>query len=218
MKKLFILALFIANFANAQSITVFPTTNNQTLELKKLGIGLNHRDVSSITEFGTSINNGEAFFQTHNNYPLYFSTNNGSTQMILSTNGSLGIGLVANPTHKLFVQGNAYISGNLVSDGQVSVSSLIIGGGSTINKFFKVYLPAAKTPGITAKSCSLYKYAVSGVSSTDIVTMSVVGSLPGNIVIANVIPVIDGVIVKYCNNGTTDESIQTVDVKFNIFK
>ncbi len=202
----------------AQSITIAPSIANQTLEMKKLGIGLDHRDATNTAGLGTSINNGEAYFQTHTNHPLSFSTDNSPTQMRLFTNGNFAIGTGTAQTQKLFVQGNTYVSGNLDSDGLVSVGSLIIGGGSNINKFFKAYLPEETTPALTAKTCSTKNYSASGISSTDIVTMSVVGALPGNIVIASVLPLANAVEVKFCNNGTTNSSIQTLDIKFNIFK
>jgi hypothetical protein len=202
----------------AQSITIIPTNILDLLEIKKSGIGLDHRDLSNVAGVGTSIISGQAYFQTHTNHPLNFSTNNGAVQMRLSTNGNFSIGTSAVTTQKLFVQGNTYFTGNLDSDGQISVGSLVIGGGSTINKFFKVYLPEVTTPALTAKTCSTKSYAVSGVSSTDIVTISVVGSLPGGIAIANVLPSTNAVEVKFCNSGTTNISVQTVDLKFNIIK
>jgi hypothetical protein len=218
MKKLLFILSFITNYTFGQSVTLNPNTTI-AIEFKKNGIGLDNRDLTNAMGLGTNIVNGEAFFQTHTNSPLYFVTNNGgSAQMRLYTNGNLGIGNTIAPTQKLFVDGNAYVSGNIDSDGQVSVGSLNIGGGNTINKFFKVYLPEETTPALTAKTCATKNYSVSGVSVIDMVSVSFAGTLPSQIVVGSVRPFTNIVEVKFCNNAATNVSVQTVDIKFSIIK
>jgi hypothetical protein len=207
----------LGGFVFSQSILIEPTTF-KILELKKLGIGLDHRHSTNPMGVGTSINNGEAYFQTHTNHPLYFSTNNGAPQMVLYTNGNLVVGNQPAQSQKLYVDGNSLITGNIDSDGQVSVGSLTVGGGSTINKFFKVYLPEETTPSLTAKTCVAKNYSVSGVSVIDMVSVSFAGSLPSQVAVASVRPLTNVVEVKFCNNANTNIGVQTVDIKFSIIK
>lgn len=218
MKKLFIIFSFITHFTFAQSVTIAPATVNQVLELKKDGIGIDHRDNSNAVGLGTNIVNSEAYFQTHTNHPIRFATNNASLQMTLLTNGNVGIGNITTPTHKLHVLGNTYISGGLSSEGLISVGSLNIGGGSTINKFLKVYLPEETIPALTAKTCSTKNYNVSGVGINDAVILHIVGAYSGNTAIASVRPLTNQVEVKFCNNATTNSSVQTVNLRFTIIK
>lgn len=217
MKKLIILIVFITHYTFAQSVTIAPSVANQALEIKKLGVGIDHRDKNNMIGVGTYVDNSVAFFQSHTNHPLNFSTYYSSGQLTLLTNGNVGIGSL-NPSYKLHVIGNAYVSGNLESDGLISVGSLNIGGGSIINKYFKVFLSGETIPAITAKTCSTKNFSVSGVTSADVIMGHIVGAYSGNTAIATVRPLTNQVEVKFCNNANTNSSIQTVDLKFTIIK
>lgn len=203
-----------------QSVTIVPsnTVNTEFLKINKPGIGLDHRLPNGLVGVGTYASSAGGYIQTHTNHPLYFATNNGNNQMALLVNGNFGIGVNV-PTQKLHVEGNAYVSGNLDSDGSVSANTLTVGGGSTINKFIKVLLSSQQIFGVVNNTCSLQYYSVAGADFGDIVILNM-DSPFSTLVVANVrVTGLNQVEVKFCNIGNSNTILQTgISMRFTVIK
>jgi hypothetical protein len=222
MKKLFFLLIsYLSSFITyAQSITLTPNTadNANVTEFKKNGIGLDHRNSTGLVGVGTYANAAGGFIQTHTNHPLNFSTNNGNAQMTLTTAGNFGIGTLT-PLNKLHVVGNAFISGNLDSDGLITGATLNIGGGSTINKYLEVSLAGQQIFGIVNNTCDVQYYTVAGVNTGDAVILNMESAF-STLTVANVrASGFNQVEVKFCNIGNANTILQTgLAMRFTVFK
>jgi hypothetical protein len=117
-KKLFFVLLCTSSHLFAQSITIIPTSpaSAKALEIKKVGIGFDHRSSDGLIGIGTYISASEGYIQTHTNHSLAFATNDGGLQMILKTNGNFGIG-TDNPQYLLDVTQRARIRTGVTTAG-----------------------------------------------------------------------------------------------------
>lgn len=118
MKKILFFILFVSLKTFGQSVTIVPSnvSNTEFLQIKKDGIGLDHRSANGLIGIGTFANSSAGYIQTHTNHPLRFTTNNGETQMSLQTNGRLGIGNII-PNEILDVGGRMRIRYNGATSG-----------------------------------------------------------------------------------------------------
>lgn len=217
MKKLVVIAVFIANHAFGQSVTLDPSNVNTMLTLVKTGIGLDHRSTNNLVGLGTYGSPTGGFIQTHSNYPLSFATNNGSTQMVLLTNGNFGIGTLT-PTYKLHVAGGAYFSSDFNCSSTTSSGTIQIGGGATISKYLELSLFSQSITALNANTCNTQLYNANGLALNDGVMFNLEGASTTNIVVANVRAYNNQLEVKFCNLGTTPTTAQTVNMKVAIIR
>lgn len=99
-KTLLIIFIGISFQVCGQSVSIIPTSPNSILELKKDGIGLDHRSSNGLIRVGTYTSVSKGYIQTHSNHPLAFTTGGLGVQMLLNTNGYFGIG-TDNPQYLL---------------------------------------------------------------------------------------------------------------------
>lgn len=104
MKKTLFFSLFISIKILGQSVTIVPNDPNKTVEIRKSGIGFEHRNIDGAVGIGTWVNQNFAYLRTTTNNNLSFATNSGGPQMTLTTNGRIGIGFNLIPDAQLEVE------------------------------------------------------------------------------------------------------------------